>query len=168
MGSFQGHLLPGSLFLVFGVWWAYNIFFRYFLSLRGGGSGGGGGGKNWRRRYRSTSTFGSRCCPKIPIEGILKVVVTAIGITGSWSVRFLCKILTGTGWVISNYIRVYLYLIQSTRLSLINILQGKPFTRKFKKLLNLYMISKRFLFLSNDDTENGVDMELLSPMVLLK
>ncbi|XP_042889365.1 transmembrane protein 45B-like isoform X2 [Penaeus japonicus] len=88
MGSFQGHLLPGSLFLVFGVWWAYNIFFRYFLSLRGGGSGGGGGGKNWRRRYRSTSTFGSRCCPKIPIEGILKVVVTAIGITGEFVTAF--------------------------------------------------------------------------------
>ncbi|XP_047496166.1 transmembrane protein 45B-like [Penaeus chinensis] len=90
MGSFMGHILPGSLFFAFGMWWAYNIFFRYFLCLRGGGSGGGsgGGGKNWRRGYRSTPTFSSRCCSKIPMEAFFKIAATSIGIVGEFVTAF--------------------------------------------------------------------------------
>lgn len=97
MGSFMGHILPGSFFFGFGLWWVYNIFFRYFLCLRGGGSGGGGvggvggvggGGKNWRRRYRSTPTFSSPCCSNVPLEAFFKIAVTAIGITGEFATAF--------------------------------------------------------------------------------
>ncbi|XP_054159615.1 transmembrane protein 45B-like [Oppia nitens] len=33
MGSFEGHLLPGTFFLLFGIWWTVVIFDRYFRSL---------------------------------------------------------------------------------------------------------------------------------------
>jgi len=32
MGSFEGHALPGSFFIVFAVWWTVHIFRRYLSS----------------------------------------------------------------------------------------------------------------------------------------
>ncbi|CAG2169199.1 unnamed protein product [Oppiella nova] len=33
MGSLEGHLLPGTFFIVFGFWWTYALFDRYFKVL---------------------------------------------------------------------------------------------------------------------------------------
>ncbi|CAG2169198.1 unnamed protein product, partial [Oppiella nova] len=33
MGSLEGHLLPGTFFIVFGFWWTYALFDRYFKIL---------------------------------------------------------------------------------------------------------------------------------------
>ena len=33
MGSFGGHAIPGSFFLLFGLWHAVDIYWRYFRSV---------------------------------------------------------------------------------------------------------------------------------------
>ena len=34
MGSFEGHALPGSFFIVFSLWWTVQMFRRYFACTR--------------------------------------------------------------------------------------------------------------------------------------
>lgn len=43
--------------------------------------GGGGGGSRYNN-YRSTVTFASPCCSRLPLEGILKGVAATIGMIG--------------------------------------------------------------------------------------
>lgn len=80
MGSFGGHALPGSFFIIFAIWWATQVYRRYFRSLK----------KN-EAPYRSSVIFPFDClCERVrswPWEGILKLVFTAIG--------FALEIITG-------------------------------------------------------------------------
>lgn len=68
MGSFLGHILPGTFFILFGVWWSFAVNIRYFkflvkkIKL-----------KNYVK-FRCTPTFQSNCCPHLPIEGLFKVI----------------------------------------------------------------------------------------------
>lgn len=68
MGSFGGHALPGSFFIVFSVWWTVNQFYRYFT----------------RKKFTSTTTYPLSCGRyKIALfEPILKLVLICIGIIG--------------------------------------------------------------------------------------
>nr|XP_053630223.1 transmembrane protein 45B-like isoform X1 [Cherax quadricarinatus]XP_053630224.1 transmembrane protein 45B-like isoform X1 [Cherax quadricarinatus] len=86
MGTFIGHVVPGAFLSLFSLWWIYNIFKKFFLSQRAVGVRDGGSG---RYCYRSTCTFNSSCCPKLPVEGILKVVFVAVAMTGELSTAFV-------------------------------------------------------------------------------
>ncbi|KAK3104435.1 hypothetical protein FSP39_001977 [Pinctada imbricata] len=86
MGTFGGHALPGSFFILFAVWWTVQMFHRYFLSLR----------RN--TRFRSTVTFPCTClCGKFrdwPIEAVIKLIFVSLGfsleiITGSRHGKFV-------------------------------------------------------------------------------
>lgn len=71
MGTFGGHALPGSFFVVFALWWTVQTFRRYFRSQRPGNPA-----------YRSTVTFvpDFLSCTNLQLEGILKVCFTALGL----------------------------------------------------------------------------------------
>ncbi|ESN97327.1 hypothetical protein HELRODRAFT_124437, partial [Helobdella robusta] len=74
MGTFGGHALPGSFFILFSLWWTVQTFRRYYKSL-----------KNGCTPYRSTVAFAPDClpckkCNNVMIEGILKVVFTSLGL----------------------------------------------------------------------------------------
>ena len=71
MGSFLGHVAPGSFFIAFSLWWTFSVFKRYFRSVIRPNS----------QPYRSTATFTSRKS-KIPIEALLKLVASVTGIIG--------------------------------------------------------------------------------------
>lgn len=75
MGTFGGHALPGTFFIVFAVWWTVQTYRRYFRSLSKGG-----------QPYRSSVTFPFDClCGRVrtwPWEGILKIFFTTIGFAG--------------------------------------------------------------------------------------
>lgn len=75
MGTFGGHALPGTFFIVFAVWWTVQTYRRYFRSLRKGG-----------QPYRSSVAFPFDClCGRVrawPWEGILKIFFTTIGFAG--------------------------------------------------------------------------------------
>ena len=52
MGSFIGHVVPGTFFITFGIWWMINIFWRYFSATLNQKHHGKGG-----KSYKSTISF---------------------------------------------------------------------------------------------------------------
>ncbi|KAF2364112.1 hypothetical protein FHG87_005125, partial [Trinorchestia longiramus] len=80
MGRLSGHLLPGFFFICFGLWWSYNIFYRYFVSKKEAVVIGRGR-KNIK--FKSVLLFPCNgCCGGAPVEAILIVVATTIGFLG--------------------------------------------------------------------------------------
>ena len=81
MGTFGGHALPGSFFILFAVWWTINIFRCYYQSLLKNGS-----------PYRNSATFPCLClCGRLAgweLEGFLKIFFALVG--------FLGEVITGT------------------------------------------------------------------------
>ncbi|KAK3103415.1 hypothetical protein FSP39_019039 [Pinctada imbricata] len=85
MGTFGGHALPGSFFIIFALWWTIQMFYQHFLSIRR------------KSQFRSTVTYPPSClCGKVrkwPIEAIVKLVFVLVGfsleiITGSINGKF--------------------------------------------------------------------------------
>ncbi|GAB1597320.1 transmembrane protein 45B-like [Argonauta hians] len=74
MGTFGGHILPGSFFLIFALWDTIQIYNRYFQC------------RKRNARFTSTVTFPCLClCGRLkkwPVESILKIVLVFIGISG--------------------------------------------------------------------------------------
>jgi hypothetical protein len=81
--SLYGHLLPGTFFIFFGVWWSFVTAIRFVLSKQRSPFK-----KNGELvGYRSTATMPCICLPikrlrHMPIESMLKVFFTAVGIMG--------------------------------------------------------------------------------------
>ncbi|ESN99147.1 hypothetical protein HELRODRAFT_95099 [Helobdella robusta] len=74
MGTFGGHALPGSFFIIFSLWWTVQTFRRYYKSLKKGSP-----------PYKSSVTFKPDClpcekCKNLELEGILKVAFTTLGL----------------------------------------------------------------------------------------
>ena len=74
MGTFGGHALPGSFFIVYAIWWAFHIFNRYFRSMTKGGL-----------PFKSTATFPCLClCGRLKtweMEGAVKIFFSVVGFT---------------------------------------------------------------------------------------
>ena len=81
MGSFAGHVLPGSFLIIMGVWWTFNILHRYFVSLY-----------VERERYKSTATFCTTCLPKrfqcTHWEAVLKIILCVVGMVGEMGTAY--------------------------------------------------------------------------------
>jgi hypothetical protein len=86
-----GHLLPGTFFIFFGVWWSFGTAVRFVLSKQRSPFK-----KNWEPvGYRSTVTIPCMCLPmkilrRMPVESIFKLFCATIGI--------LAELYTGGGW----------------------------------------------------------------------
>ncbi|KAK7078816.1 Transmembrane protein 45B [Halocaridina rubra] len=83
MANFIGHTLPGVLLTILGMWWAYNMWMRYFLCQRTISSG-----IRSRIKYANTASFTSPCCSKIPFEGVFKATVVPIGMIAEYMTAF--------------------------------------------------------------------------------
>lgn len=74
MGDLKGHAIPGSFFIFLGIWWAVGCL-RNFLWARKNG-----------QNFKSSSTYGLTCfqgrISRLPIEGFVKIVVSAGGMLG--------------------------------------------------------------------------------------
>ncbi|PIO16210.1 hypothetical protein AB205_0058000, partial [Aquarana catesbeiana] len=78
MANFKGHALPGSFFLVFGLWWSVKYPLKY-LSNRG------------KEKCRP-----SKCYQRLElIEGIVKAVFSLIGKTWSFPYNPVILLLAG-------------------------------------------------------------------------
>ncbi|XP_045604475.1 transmembrane protein 45B [Procambarus clarkii] len=84
MGTLVGHLVPGTFFMLFGAWFTYRVYLRYFTCLRAEAVLG----DKHRARYRNTASFRCGCCPHLPLEGILKIAAAAVGMTGEFATAF--------------------------------------------------------------------------------
>ena len=71
MGNFAGHALPGTFFLLFGIYWCVHVTRRYVAC------------KTAEVPFYSSVTFPCfLCCRSLSFEGTVKVIVTSIGIIG--------------------------------------------------------------------------------------
>ena len=72
MGSLGGHLVPGSIFILIGLWWMYSAWLRYFFC------------RQRRRPYFVTASFPFYCCgsriARLPIEAFFVLFGTSLGI----------------------------------------------------------------------------------------
>lgn len=72
MGSLGGHLVPGTIFLLLGLWWMYSAWLRYFIC------------RQRRRSFYVTTSFPFHCCgPRVaglPIESFFVLFGTSLGI----------------------------------------------------------------------------------------
>ncbi len=75
MGTFLGHAVPGTFFLIFAIWWTIQIFRRYYISLLKNGE-----------PFKSSVTFPCCClCGRTKTweaEGLFKIIFVAVGVTG--------------------------------------------------------------------------------------
>ncbi|OWF43519.1 transmembrane protein 45B-like [Mizuhopecten yessoensis] len=82
MGSFPGHALPGSFFIVVSLWWTVNIVY-YFNKARWTG-------QTYLCRsnfmlYRQTGPY-----KVVPVEAIFKIIFAVVGILGEfiWALKY--------------------------------------------------------------------------------
>ncbi|CAM4767351.1 unnamed protein product [Rotaria magnacalcarata] len=80
MGTLMGHILPGTFFAIFAIWWGFCVAVKHFHSCHS---------RNKARKpnpYRSSTTFSCLCCPsslrEIPLESYIKLIFISIGILG--------------------------------------------------------------------------------------
>lgn len=83
MGTLLGHLVPGTFFILFAVWWGFSIGIKHFQASRS------------RKRivYRSTTTFPCFFCSssssrRIPIESYIKLICSILGMIGEFATGF--------------------------------------------------------------------------------
>lgn len=81
MGTLMGHILPGTFFGIFAIWWGFCLAVRYFYSRHSM--------KKFRKlqSYRVKTIYPCSCCPspslrQIPLESYIKLICISIGILG--------------------------------------------------------------------------------------
>jgi len=81
MGTLLGHLLPGTFFIIFAIWWGFYIAIKRYQIRR----------SRKLSVYYSTTTFPCLCCSssnKIPIESYLKLLCSIVGMLGEFFTGF--------------------------------------------------------------------------------
>ena len=72
MGSLGGHLVPGTIFVLIGLWWIYSAWLRFFVC------------RQRRRAYYVSTAFPMHCCgpriSRLPMEAFLVMLGTSLGI----------------------------------------------------------------------------------------
>ncbi|XP_068224263.1 transmembrane protein 45B-like isoform X1 [Palaemon carinicauda] len=82
MGTFLGHVLPGSFFILYASWLMFHVFTKYFLGQRAVAGTTTRENGSSPTSYKSTCAHVFPCCPRIPLEGVFKIVLTLIGFLG--------------------------------------------------------------------------------------
>ncbi|UJR36005.1 hypothetical protein I4U23_028744 [Adineta vaga] len=80
MDSLMGHIVPGTFFAMFAIWWGFCVAAKHFHSRHPS--------KKTRKPipYHSSTTYSCSCCSssigQIPLESCLKLICVSIGILG--------------------------------------------------------------------------------------
>ena len=84
MAMFSGHILNGTTEILVGLYWLYNLLWRFLLGRREEELLRDGHG----RKFRSALAFPSRWCPSFPVVPTLMCCVLTIGFIGMYTFRF--------------------------------------------------------------------------------
>ncbi|UJR10053.1 hypothetical protein I4U23_014275 [Adineta vaga] len=77
MGTLLGHIVPGTFFILFSIWWSFCLAIKHY-HIR----------YQTKRKpylYHSTTTFSCLCCSsstKQPIESYVKIICSILGMLG--------------------------------------------------------------------------------------
>ncbi len=89
MGSFIGHVIPGSFFILFGVWWIIQITRKYLWSL-----------SRKTEPFRATATFPPKLkCQNLDLEALLAL---SAGIIGMIIELFIANVMVGKSIGVNN------------------------------------------------------------------
>jgi len=81
MGTLLGHIVPGTFFTLFSIWWGFSIAIKYYRTRKSRKS----------YIYHSTTAFPClRCspCRDIPMESYLKLFCSIVGMLGEFITGF--------------------------------------------------------------------------------
>ena len=79
MGSFAGHAVPGSFFLLYGVWWIFVSYWHYFYA-RPINSRVSKAKLKKENELNRRSALPTPCCPRLPLESLCKIALSFGGI----------------------------------------------------------------------------------------
>lgn len=79
MGSFAGHAVPGSFFLLYGIWWIFVSYWHYFYT-RPISSRVSKAKLKKENELNRRSTLPTPCCPRLPLESLCKIALSFCGI----------------------------------------------------------------------------------------
>lgn len=79
MGSFAGHAVPGSFFLLYGIWWIFVSYLHYFYT-RPISSRASKAKLKRENEINRRSTLPTPCCPRLPLESLCKILLSFCGI----------------------------------------------------------------------------------------
>ncbi len=113
MGSFIGHVGPGSFFLVFGVWWTSQVWRLYLRSLCSSA------GKCRGKPFSCRPSYPPSCCRRLNLEGVVVVVFGVAGVIAEFVTSATWA--GGGGFAVSNGHHVSMY-IAFTFLGLLGLL----------------------------------------------
>ena len=77
MGTYAGHVIPGSFFIIYGLWWLFVSYSQYFY-FRGTRAGRNVTKRDNELRRRSWVTL--PCLPRFHIEPACKIILPLLGI----------------------------------------------------------------------------------------
>lgn len=75
MGSFKGHALPGTFFIIMGIWWTLKCILKYVC-----------------RKHKRTSYFGSKAV-FYRIDIVEGIVIIGMALIGEWTISVFCFLL---------------------------------------------------------------------------
>ncbi len=81
MGTLLGHLVPGTFFTIFAIWWSFCIAINHYRIRK----------SRKLYVYHSTTTFPCFCCSlsrKFPMESYLKLFCVIVGMLGEFLTGF--------------------------------------------------------------------------------
>ncbi|XP_037526043.1 transmembrane protein 45B-like [Rhipicephalus sanguineus] len=91
MGTFVGHILPGSFTFLFGTWWTFAVWRNYVRS------------RKKKQRYVCRCSYAVPCLPrKLSVEGIVKIIGSCACILMEYLSIFVLFLLNGVGDVMYN------------------------------------------------------------------
>ena len=80
LNIYIGHVVPGTIFILIGLWTMSCTFYRYFLCLKEESS------EKPARQYENSLLFGLSWFPGVPADSIVFFVGSIIGIIGEYIV----------------------------------------------------------------------------------
>jgi len=81
MGTLLGHIVPGTFFTLFAIWWGFCISIKHYRTRKSRKS----------YIYHATTTFPCVCCSScrdIPMESYLKLFCSIVGMLGEFITGF--------------------------------------------------------------------------------
>lgn len=85
MGTLLGHIVPGTFFALFAIWWGFCIAIKYYYTCHAKSNA------QKSKKYYSRTTFPCLCFPssqKIPIESYVKIFCATVGMLGEFITGF--------------------------------------------------------------------------------
>ena len=165
MGSLGGHLVPGTIFILIGLWWIYSAWLRYYTC------------RQRRRPFYITATFQFHCCSprvaKLPIEGYIVIFGTIVGMIIEFIGGFNRTIDPQTGhvtiWAGANNVQHFAMYFMFFLVGIIELLihHDFPLPKNLDVIAGgLAFTAEALLFYFHGHTHDMVEMQLHVFLVL--